>query len=101
MGLRNATETFQRLMNMVVGDLEGCAVYLDDVVVYSDCWDSHVLHIHLLFERYAAARLTVNLAKCDFAHATVMYLGHVVGQGQVREKVLSIKQFPLPMTKRN
>lgn len=25
--------------------MEACAVYLDDAVVYSDSWDSHVLHI--------------------------------------------------------
>lgn len=31
-GLRNAPATFQRLMNMVVSGLEGCAVYLDDCV---------------------------------------------------------------------
>ncbi len=31
-GLRNAPATFQRLMNRVVSGLEGCAVYLDDLV---------------------------------------------------------------------
>ncbi|KAG1933868.1 gag-pol fusion protein [Pimephales promelas] len=35
-GLRNAPATFQRLMNRIVSGLQGCAVYLDDVVVYSD-----------------------------------------------------------------
>ncbi len=35
-GLRNAPATFQRLMTMVVSGLEGCTVYLDDIVVYSD-----------------------------------------------------------------
>ena len=102
-GLCNAPATFQRLMNMVVGNLDSCVVYLDDVVVYSDNWNSHVLHIRQLFERLAAACLTVNPAKCEFAHATVMYLGHVVGQGQVRPvqaKVLAVEQFPTPTTKR-
>lgn len=41
-GLRNAPATFQRLMNCVVSGLEGCTVYLDDVIVYSDSWDQHV-----------------------------------------------------------
>lgn len=41
-GLRNVPATLQRLMTKVVGDLEGCMVYLDDVVVFSDTWSSHV-----------------------------------------------------------
>ena len=32
LGLRNAPATFQRLMNLVVVALDGCAVYLVDVV---------------------------------------------------------------------
>ena len=43
-GLRNAPATFQRLMNMVVNRLEGCAVYLDDVVIYSNTWEDHWSH---------------------------------------------------------
>lgn len=35
-GLRDAPARFQRLMNLVVAGLDGCAVYLDDVVVFSD-----------------------------------------------------------------
>lgn len=41
--LRNAPATFQRLMNRVISGLRGCAVYLDDVVVYSQTWDEHIV----------------------------------------------------------
>ena len=102
-GLRNAPSSFQRLMNHVVAGLEGCAVYLDDVVVYAGTWAIHLARICSLFERLAAATLTVNLAKCEFAQATVVYLGKVVGQGQVRTvraKVLAIDKFPPPTTKK-
>lgn len=71
-GLRNAPATFQRLMTKVLGDFKGCNVYLDDMVVYSDTWVSHLERIHALFSCLAEARLTINLAKCDFA---VTYLG--------------------------
>ena len=102
-GLRNAPATFQRLMNRVIGDMQGCAVYLDDVVVYSETWETHLERIRELFTRLAEARLTVNLAKCEFARATVTYLGRVVGQGQVRPvgaKVQAVAQFPPPTTKK-
>lgn len=64
-------------MNQVVGDMEGCAVYLDDVVIYSDTWDSNLVCIREIFTgtRLARAKLTLNLAKCEFARATVTYLG--------------------------
>lgn len=60
LGLRNATATFQRLMNRVVSGQEGCAVYLNDLVIYSDTWHSHLQRIRALFERLAEARLTIN-----------------------------------------
>lgn len=102
-GLRNAPATFQRLMNQLVNGLEGCAVYLDDVVVYSNTWDDHLIKIRALFDRLAQGNLTLNLAKCDFAKATVTYLGKIVGQGQVRPvmaKVAAVSQFPAPTTKK-
>lgn len=102
-GLRNAPATFQRLMNGIVSGLEGCAVYLDDVVVVSDSWEQHLLRLRGLFCRLAQACLTVHLAKCEFARATVTYLGKIVGQGQVRPlraKVQAIDEFPPPITKK-
>ena len=81
-GLWNAPATFQRLMNMVVGDLGGCAVYLDNGVIFSDSWTRHISHIHQLFEHLAAPRWTVNIAKCNYACATVTYLRHAVGDGE-------------------
>lgn len=36
-----------------------------------------------MFSRFVDASLTLNLAKCEFAKATVVYLGRRVGQGQV------------------
>jgi len=50
-GLRNAPATFQRLMNLVVHDLDRCAVYLDDVMVYADNWEQHLERVKALFVR--------------------------------------------------
>ena len=45
----------------------------------------------------------MNLAKTEFCHATVTFLGHLVGQGQVKPleaKVNAISEFPVPKCKR-
>ena len=102
-GLRNTPATFQRLMNQVVAGLDGCTVYLDDVVIYSDTWSEHIQRIRALLDKLVWAGLTVNLAKCEFAKATVTYLGKEVGQGQVRmlqDKVDTIVRYPPPTTKK-
>jgi len=59
--------------------------------------------LHTVFERLEKATLTLNLAKCEFARATVTYLGKEVGQGQVRPvaaKVSAINEFSIPTTRR-
>lgn len=102
-GQRNGPATFQRLVSKVTSGLKGCSVYLDDVVIHSETWEEHLAAITDLFERLLRAKLTVNLAKCEFAQATVVYLGKVVGQGQVlpvNAKVEAIDGYPPPKTKK-
>lgn len=45
--------------------------------------EQHLECLRSLFERLVEARLTVNLSKCEFAQATVKYLGKEVGQVRV------------------
>lgn len=102
-GLRNAPATFQRLVNLVLAGVPNCNAYLDDLVVYSSEWSEHLSLLHTVFERLEKATLTLNLAKCEFARATVTYLGKEVGQGQVRPvaaKVSAINEFSIPTTRR-
>ncbi|KAL7831244.1 hypothetical protein SRHO_G00307470 [Serrasalmus rhombeus] len=102
-GMRNAPATFQRLMSCVLQGLPNYTAYLDDVVVHSSTWDEHMEMLKAVFERLDQASLTLNLAKCDFGKATVLYLGQEVGQGRVRtptDKVKAILDYPVPSTRR-
>lgn len=96
--LKNTPATFQRLMNKVLAGVKNCEAYLDDVVCYSDTWSSHLQTLEEVFSRFQAANLTLNLAKCEFCHATVTYLGKEVGH--LEAKVQTIVEFPGPKSKR-
>ena len=102
-GLKNAPATFQRMMNNVIHGLEGCDAYIDDLVLYSQCWEDHKQLLKKFFGRLQDANLTVNLHKSEFCRARVVFLGHIVGQGEVSpvtSKVDAIVNFPTPMDKR-
>ena len=62
-GLKNAPATFQRLMNQLVTDIENCAVYIDDLVVFSDTWEDHLVHLEKVLARLSEASLELNLKK--------------------------------------
>ena len=83
-GMKNSPATFQQLINNVIAGLDGCEAYIEDIIIYSNTWEDHLRIIRSFFERLTEARLTINLAKSEFACARMTYLGHVVGQGQVK-----------------
>ena len=87
--MKNAPATFQRLINKVITGLGGCEAYIDDVIVYSDSWETYLEILEELFDRLSEANLTVNLMKSEFGCGTVTYLGHEVGQGQVSRETYS------------
>ncbi len=102
-GLRNAPATFQRLMFLVLGNVPNCNFYLDDVVIYSFSWAEHLSTLYDVFQRLSAASLTLNLRKCEFAKASITYLGKQVGNSQVRPldgKIAAVLEFPVPTTRR-
>ena len=102
-GMKNAPATFQRLINQLTRDLDGCEGYIDDIVIYSKTWQQHLECIRSFFNRLTQANLTVNLTKSEFGHPHISFLGHVVGQGEitpVMAKVEAITSFPAPQTKR-
>jgi len=44
---------FQKLINSLTSDLDGCEGYIDDVVVYSDTWEEHVQSLQALLEDWS------------------------------------------------
>ena len=71
-------------------------------------WSSIVIigqitSVRFFFQIMREAKLTINLMKSEFGKATVKYLGHIVGQGQVRPldaKSQTIVKYPIPTSRK-
>ena len=98
-GLRNAAQSFQRLMDKVVRGLPFVFAYLDDLLVASDTEDEHESHLRQLFNRLQEYGIIINPLKCLFGVSSLTFLGHVVDEHGIRpldEKVQHIRDFPAP-----
>ena len=98
-GLRNAAQTFQRMMDQIFGDLPFCFVYLDDVLVFSKDLQSHQDHLQDVLQLCRDHGLTINLSKCVFAVPSVEFLGHQVsaaGSAPLQKHTSAIRDFPRP-----
>ena len=99
-GLRNAPATFSRLVTRLLLGLEYCSVaYLDDILIFSECWSDHLKHLRLVFQHIREAKLTLKFSKCEFAAAELDYLEHHIGLGKLlaaEQKVQALMDFPRP-----
>ncbi|XP_078234087.1 uncharacterized protein LOC144583660 [Pogona vitticeps] len=103
-GLRNAPATFQRLMDQTLAGLNDFTVaYIDDIGIFSNTWEDHLIHLELVLQRLSAAGLTVKASKCQLGSPEIKYLGHMVGGGMIKPleaKIEAVRDWPRPNTKK-
>ncbi|GBN99872.1 Retrovirus-related Pol polyprotein from transposon 17.6 [Araneus ventricosus] len=104
-GLRNASASFQRLMNLVLAGLNEFQIscYIDDLVIAVGSFDEHLAKLEMVFQRLQKANLKVKPSKCSFLKDQITYLGHTVREGQVypdKKNLDSIREALPPKTKR-
>ena len=93
-GLANAPATFQRLMNLVLGDLVGkvCLVYLDDIIIFSQTLDEHLINLKLVFDRINTAKMRLRPDKCFFLKERLKFLGHCVSSKGIEPDPVGIEK---------
>ena len=100
-GLTNASTTLCNLMNDVLFDyLDAFVVfYLDDIVVYNQTLSKHEIHLKKVFQQLKEHKLYVKPEKCKFSREQITFLGHKIGEGQIRmdeRKVQAVIDWPTP-----
>lgn len=100
-GLRNASQTQQRIMNEIFRDLEFVFIFIDDFLIASKTPEEHRRHLEIVLGRLRDHGLALNLSKCEFAKTTIDFLGHTISAAGIKpmaEKVQVITDYPKPST---
>ena len=100
-GLTNAPATFQRTMQMVLGELfyTVAPVYIDDIIVHSKTFQDHMRDIENVFEKIQGANLKLGPEKCKFCFEEIKFLGHIIGKDGIKTdpaKIEKVKNYPKP-----
>jgi hypothetical protein len=100
-GLTNAPAQFQAYMNEALVGLVDitCIVYLDNILIFSDTEEEHVVHVKEILQRLRKAKLYVKLSKCEWHTQSTEYLGYIFSPEGIsidQERVKTISEWPKP-----
>jgi len=95
-GSVNAPATFQTMMNEILREFldQRVVVYIDDILIYSQTLEEHVILVHKVLQRLREYRMAISLEKRVFHVKKVDFLGYGVATDGVtmnEKKVKSIK----------
>ena len=96
MGLKNAAQSFQRLVSTILGGISGCFIYSDDILLFHKNESDHKDTMRIVLKRLQENGLALNIKKCRFG---LDYLGfRVNGKGitPLPRKLEAIADYPTP-----
>ena len=85
-GICNASTTFMRVMNDVFRPFidDFVIVYLDDILIFSGTWEENVNHVKQVLDVLVREKLYITMSKCEFGKTSLVYLGYIVGGGELK-----------------
>jgi len=74
-------------------------IYLDDILIFSKTREEHFKHVKQVLDVLKKDKLYFNMSKCEFGKTSLVYLGQIVGGGELKidpSKVKVILNWPKP-----
>jgi hypothetical protein len=93
------------MMESVMGNLnlEVCILYLDDIILFSQDFQSHLHRLDMVLTRIEDAGLKLKPSKCDLFKKEIKYLGHIVSRDGIRTdstKIEKVLNWPIPSNRK-
>ena len=103
-GLSGGPSSYARLILQVLKNIppEKAVAYVDDILIHSEHFTTHLHNLDLVFKAYERAGLKLNPRKCNFLQTEVDYLGHSVSAAGIqpqKEYLKVIESWPVPKSR--
>jgi hypothetical protein len=103
-GLKNVSATYQRATNLIFLELLGniVEVYIDDIVVKSDAFDSHLVDLRKTFDKMHRYGLKLNPHKYAFGVSAGKFLGFTIHEHGIEvdpNRIKAIRNIGAPTSK--
>lgn len=98
-GIACAPSKFQKIMESLTQDMDGCVCFLDDILVCGRNISEHLSRLNKLLSRLQSVGLKIEPQKCAFFQEKVCYLGYIIdkdGLHTTPEKISAINNAPKP-----
>jgi hypothetical protein len=101
-GLCNAPATFMRVMNDVLRPFldDFVIFYLDCIFIFSKSHEEHIEHVNKFLDILRKEQFFFKLSKCEFGKTSLIYIGHIVGGGELKIDPSKVKVILEPQCDR-
>ena len=105
-GMKNSEATLVRGMRKLLQDIGNVECYIDDLIVYTKDWATHLQVLDKLSKKLRQAGLVIRPTKCVFGLKSVEFLGHSIVESCISinkenlEKAQKIRRAKRPTTKK-
>jgi hypothetical protein len=90
-------------MDTILKGIKNASPYIDDVIIFSQDFESHLEHIKQELERLQRANYKVKTTKCRFSFIELEFLSYIVSEKGIEiddQRIRSIKEYPSPKNKK-
>ena len=84
-GIKNFGATLVRGMGKLLQDMDNVECYIDEPIVYTKEWATHLQVLDKLLEKLRQAGLVIRPTKCLFGSKSVEFLGHSIGENCITQ----------------
>jgi len=103
-GLKCSGNSFVRAVQIILQPIKSFSdSYVDDMAVMSDSFFQHLGHLRSYLTVIRQSGFKLNLKKCKFAQEEIVYVGHLIGNGQHRPdpaKLEAVARMEAPTNRR-